>query len=67
MHRSEQDAARCLDCGAEIRATSDQAFTFGATGALCGECAMRRGGIFDASYDRWIEEPDLSGLGDALD
>jgi hypothetical protein len=62
MDPSEEDFLRCVDCGASVEPTADQLFTFGATGALCGECAMRRGGVYDAQRDDWVEEPSLEGL-----
>jgi len=64
MHESEADSlSTCVDCGAEIGAGPDEAFTFGSTGVLCNACALRRGGRYDAARDHWVGEPDLSDLG----
>jgi hypothetical protein len=66
VHRSDEDLVLCADCGGVLR-LGDRAFTFSATGALCAECAMRRGGVYEASRDTWTEEPSLDGLGDLSD
>ncbi|MDH3520473.1 MAG: hypothetical protein OEM49_08460 [Myxococcales bacterium] len=68
MHRSEvQLIGPCGDCGAEIRLDAERAFTFGARGVLCWECAIRRGGRYDEARDSWIEVPRIDDLGNAYD
>ena len=63
MHRSEEgNLARCADCDAEIDPGHERGFGLGGGGALCYECAVRRGGRYDEVHDRWAEEPRLDGL-----
>lgn len=52
----------CVDCGATVDVETDPSFPFGSRGVLCLECAIRRGGIYDADEDRWTSPPDLRGL-----
>jgi len=68
MHRSEtQLAGPCSDCGTAIRPTEERTFRFGARGVLCCDCALRRGGSYDETRDRWTEEPRTDDLGRAFD
>jgi hypothetical protein len=68
MHRSEErNLARCADCRAEIDPGRDRGFGLGAGSALCFECALRRGGVWDETHDRWSEEPSLRGLAREVD
>lgn len=53
----------CLDCGAELVAYAARAFAVGSRGALCFDCAVGRGGLYDELTDRWDREPALDGLG----
>jgi len=53
----------CLDCGAEVVAYAARAFAIGSRGALCFDCAVRRGGLYDEITDRWDRDPTLDGLG----
>jgi len=62
MHRSEMEAmVPCAGCGTAIPDDS-RSFAFGETQLLCWECAIRRGGSFDAKEDRWITEPHTEDL-----
>ncbi len=64
MHRSERERlVSCLDCGAEIRIGPDRGFAFGERGALCWDCAIRRGGSYDETHDHWTHEPRIDDLG----
>lgn len=54
----------CSLCGAQIPADAPGVFAFGAGNALCGECAMARGGRYDAEREVWDRAPDLADLGD---
>jgi len=54
----------CASCGAPLTVGAERAFAFGPSGVLCEACAARRGGVYDSRYDRWVVEPDLSGLPD---
>jgi hypothetical protein len=62
MHRSEtRESTTCADCGAEI-SSSQRVYAFGQESALCWECAVRRGGSYDETHDRWVEAPSTAGL-----
>jgi recombinational DNA repair protein (RecF pathway) len=64
MHRSEErQLTRCAECDTEIDPGRERGFGLGGGGALCYECALRRGGRYDEVQDRWVEEPQLGGLG----
>ena len=68
MHRSEtRQATQCSDCGAEIRPAVDRIFAFGERGALCFDCALRRGGSYDEAHDHWTTQPDTDDLGRLYD
>lgn len=54
----------CSACGARIEAGAEGSFGFGTENVLCPACAAARGGRYDAEGERWVVEPDLSGLGD---
>jgi len=63
MHRSEeQTLCRCADCGAEFAAGGQAGYSFDTSSTLCFECAMRRGGSYDADRDHWSVAPQLDGL-----
>jgi hypothetical protein len=63
MHRSEEWALRkCADCGVEFGSATQPGFSFGTRSALCFECAMQRGGSYDAPRDDWTVSPRLDGL-----
>ncbi len=65
MDREEEgELTTCAECGSEIAPATDEAFAFGETGFLCMECALRRGGVYDADQDRWTVAPDVSDLWD---
>jgi len=63
MERSDEMALdRCADCGADIRPGAEPVFAFGTAGMVCWDCALRRGGRYDAERERWSEAPDLRDL-----
>lgn len=63
MHREEAEQyAACADCGAQILPSADRGYAFGAQGALCWSCAIRRGGSYDADQDRWTVAPEVADL-----
>lgn len=63
MHRSEQATlCECADCGAEFEPERQEGFRFGRQGVLCFDCALGRGGSYDAPQDRWTVQPRLDGL-----
>jgi len=68
MHRSESNRLnRCAACNAEIDPSLERAFGLGAGVVLCFACAVSRGGSYDEADDRWVSEPDTSGLEAELD
>jgi hypothetical protein len=52
----------CWGCNATVSGAEDRVYAFGELGVLCFECAVRRGGTFDAKQERWVRAPNLSGL-----
>jgi hypothetical protein len=58
---SEIETLVCADCGGAVAGGVDRGFPFGPN-VLCWECALRRGGRYDAQQDRWTVAPDLSDL-----
>ncbi len=68
MHRSEEgDLSSCADCGAPIDPARARGYAFGASGVLCFDCAVRRGGVYDGARDDWTTEPSVEGLERALE
>jgi hypothetical protein len=59
-----EDFAVCSLCGAQVSEESEGIFGFGTQNVLCGECAIARGGRYDALRDAWEVAPDLTGLPD---
>jgi hypothetical protein len=63
---SELEAAICLDCGNEFWPEATGSYPLGMDAAICTECAMRRGGVYDADNDAWPQEPEVRDLEDQL-
>jgi hypothetical protein len=64
MHRSETRVqADCSECGASIATGRSREFEFGESLILCFDCAIRRGGHYDETLDRWSEAPTIGDLG----
>ena len=62
MHRDEaEQIGSCADCNAPTT-PGDRGYAFGTTGLLCWECAVRRGGSYEADEDRWTRSPDVADL-----
>ncbi len=65
MHRSEaEELVECFDCGATIAPALDRAFAISDDAFLCFDCALKRGGVFDADEDRWTKPPRVGDLPD---
>lgn len=63
MHRSEADeATHCEVCGATIWIGRGRSYCFGSDRALCWDCALERGGRYDADLDEWADPPNCSDL-----
>lgn len=68
MHRSEAEAlTTCADCGVEFDVARDRGYAVGSNVAICFECAVKRGGSYDGMFERWVDEPRVEGLVQALD
>lgn len=64
MERDEwEEGAVCAVCGAQV-SDAESSFGFGTENVLCAECALARGGRYDAERDVWEVAPDLTGLPD---
>ncbi len=65
MDREElEEELICADCGALFWTNAYPAYLWGESGVLCFECAVKRGGEFDAELDRWVCEPNVGDLPD---
>jgi hypothetical protein len=63
MHRSEAETlVSCADCGAEFSVERDRGYSFEPEGALCFDCAVKRGGAYDGLHECWADAPNVSGL-----
>jgi hypothetical protein len=63
MHRSEaREGVACAACGTVVDLVGGNAYAYGSESALCFDCAVERGGRFDAQQDRWVEAPGLADL-----
>ena len=65
MHTQEwNELVDCNDCGATIAPNADAGFVTSEVFAVCLQCAVARGGVYDASQDRWIVPPDVTDVPD---
>lgn len=61
--KSSVPVDRCLECGAALFVSPIPYFPIdGGERSLCAECAVRRGGRFDAVQQAWIPLPTLADL-----
>jgi hypothetical protein len=58
------DAACCVECGDDVAPAVDRVYPVFQAWVICMDCAHRRGGVYDASCDRWLREPHLDDLRD---
>lgn len=58
------EESTCIDCGATLWPEVDRTFSPGPDAFLCFACAEKRGGVYDADRDRWVEPPDTRDLPD---
>jgi hypothetical protein len=59
------DQLSCIDCGTPIdadQAVAERTFAITDEVALCHACALRRGGVYDDSEDKWKVAPRLEEL-----
>jgi hypothetical protein len=65
MEREElEELTECWDCGATVSPSEDPVYEFAENQALCFECALRRGGEYDAHEERWTVAPNVQDLPD---
>jgi len=57
--------ARCSDCRQGLPLSTERCCSLGELTTLCWECALRRGGVYDADQDRWSVLPDVGDLENA--
>lgn len=63
MYEEEADEMlECAECGAVLPEGAVGTFAFGDGAVLCFECAVRRGGEYDAEEDHWLVTPNLEGF-----
>jgi hypothetical protein len=58
------EPANCCECGEPIEGEIDRAFAVSDDEVLCFECAVLRGGVYDALQERWTAPPSVTGLPD---
>ena len=60
MHKEEfESLAECADCGRTIDPALDFVFAMADDAFLCFDCAISRGGLYDAEEERWVVPPDV--------
>jgi len=64
MSDSWFEQSECAGCGEFFSPPEDRGYWFSDQTFLCWDCAVRRGGVYDAVTERWINAPDVSGLVD---
>ncbi len=52
----------CTGCGRPVVGGLQRAYGFGDDQLLCWDCAVARGGSFDAGEDRWAVAPRVEDL-----
>jgi hypothetical protein len=52
----------CTNCGTVVVEGLSPLYRFGDRGVLCWECAIQRGGTYDAEHESWVEPPRTSDL-----
>jgi recombinational DNA repair protein (RecF pathway) len=58
MHRSEETALNdCAICGATLDETAGRAFVVDEDRAVCFDCAVAHGGVYDEQHDHWDRSP----------
>ena len=63
MHRAERETITiCAACGGPVSDGIDRGYAFEADAVVCWQCAVGRGGRYDAGEDRWIEPPEVEDL-----
>ncbi len=63
MHRSElEDSTACAACGALVGPGSARSYGFATDALLCWQCAVDRGGSYDAERERWVSPPRVADL-----
>jgi hypothetical protein len=63
MHRSdEQELITCADCGQPFSVEQGRGFALEQEGGICFDCSVKRGGVYDGLYERWVTPPRMDGL-----
>ncbi|MCG8590090.1 MAG: hypothetical protein MJE66_12435 [Proteobacteria bacterium] len=65
MDREEWESLGvCAQCGASLAVGSERGFAFGVGNVICWNCAVERGGHYDADREAWSVPPDVADLPD---
>ena len=62
---SDTEQLSCIDCGTTLdaeEAVAERVFALTPEIVLCNACALRRGGVYDDSEDKWKIAPRLEGV-----
>lgn len=60
----DESSAVCTACGMDIGVDPSHSWEDESGVRLCWECALRRGGVFDARKDTWTTAPNVGDLPD---
>ena len=58
----EEDLGACADCETPLNAEGERIYAVAGDVLLCVACAVRRGGRYDESEDRWVTPPNVDDL-----
>ena len=67
MPNDRDEFVPCLVCGALVSPAVNRIFAVGCEDLICMECALRRGGAYDESEDRWGVAPHVDDLLDEVE
>ena len=62
MEGENLERIECADCGELMEELAPAFESLDGSIILCFECATRRGGLYDAERDEWVEPPELSDV-----
>jgi recombinational DNA repair protein (RecF pathway) len=57
--REENETGICSVCGEPVDLNDTSNFVVSAGTVVCGECAHRHGGVYDAEREEWATRPHL--------
>lgn len=52
----------CIECERSLDTAFDPTFLIEEEDVLCLDCAIKRGGLYDAGHETWLRAPDVNDL-----